>query len=267
MLRTRFAGLLAVAAAVAPVAGAQVFNGGLPAGYVCTSALATACGTSAASGSVTLAPGGGSRFGFVTTSGGNTRNPLAIAGTTNGTTLTSNTFTTTSGQTLGFAFNYITSDGAGFSDYAFVRLLSTTGGAPIVLFTARTTTSGNTVPGFGLPGIAPGVTLSPAATPIIPGAPTFAPGNVSGCFATGCGFTGWINASYVVPTAGSYTLEFNVFNFSDTIFESALAFDFSTGAGGTPVPPTPGVVPEPSTYLLLGTGLLALAAYRRRRAV
>ena len=161
MIKARIAGLIAVAGALAPTAGAQVFNGGLPAGYVCTATALTACGTSAASGNLTLAPGGGSRFGFVTTSGGSNRNPLGIAGTTNGTTLTSGSFTTTAGQSLGFAFNYITSDGAGFSDYAFVRLLSTTGAPPIVLFTARTIETGNTVPGFGLPGIAPGVSLSP----------------------------------------------------------------------------------------------------------
>lgn len=267
MRQVRLAGLFAVAVTTAPVVGAQVFNVGIPAGYTCTAAnVSDACGTSSASGSVTLAPGGGARFGFVTTNGGNQRNPLAISGTTNGTTLTSNTFTSTAGQSLGFAFNYITSDGAGFSDYAFVRLLSTTGQAPIVLFTARTVTSGNTVPGFGLPGIAPGVTLSPPSTPIIPGAPVFSPANVAGCFNTGCGFTGWINASFMVTTADTYRLEFNVFNFNDTLFQSALAFDFSSGAGGTPVTPTPGVVPEPSTYAMLGTGLIGLLAYRRRRS-
>jgi len=265
MFKARLAGLVAVAGALAPTAGAQVFNGGLPAGYVCTAANTdAACGTSAASGSLTLAPGGGSRFGWISTNGGSVRNPLGIAGTTNGTTLTSGNFTTTAGQSLGFAFNFITSDGAGFSDYAFVRLLSTTGAPPIILFTARTSTTGNTVPGFGLPGLAPGVTLSPPTTPIIPGAPTFAPGGIAGCFSTGCGFTGWINANFT-PTAGTYQLEFNVFNIADTAFQTGLAFDFSTGDGGTPVPPGPNVIPEPSTYLLLGTGLLALAAVRRRR--
>jgi len=118
------------------------------------------------------------------------------------------------------------------------------------------------VPGFGLPGVAAGVTLTPPVTPIVPGAPTFLPGDIGGCYATGCGFTGWINADYT-PIADTYQLEFNVFNFTDTAFQSGVAFDFSTGSGGTPI--VPNVIPEPSTYLLLGTGLLALAAVRRRR--
>ena len=204
MNKRTFLSLALVSGALGTGVQAQVFNGGLPAGYVCTAAVAASgCGTSAASGSVTLAPGGGSQFGWVSTSGGNSRNPLAIAGTTNGSTLTSGTFTATAGQALGFSFNYITSDGSGFADYAFVRLLSTAPGvAPIVLFTARTTPTGNTVPGFGLPGLAPGVTLSPPSTPIIPGAPTFAPGGVAGCFAAGCGFTGWITALKVAGILG-----------------------------------------------------------------
>jgi len=40
------------------------------------------------------------------------------------------------------------------------------------------------------------------------------------------------------------------------------------GVGGAPppeLPPAPGVVPEPSTYALMGTGLMGLAMYSRRR--
>jgi len=271
-VRKSVAGLLVAAAVTSTSVGAQVFNGGLPAGYTCTASTeATACGTSGANGVVTLAPGGGSNFGWISSRGGSNRNPLAITGTINGTTLRSSNFSSTAGQSLGFAFNYITSDGAQFSDYAFVRLLSTTGGASITLFSARTTPSGNTVPGFGLPGLAPGVTLSPPSTPIIAGAPAFAPlGEWSGtCWSAGCGFTGWINASYTVPAADTYQLEFNVFNALDVNHDSALAFDFSTGSGGTPVVPTdptdPSVVPEPSTYALMATGLIGLAGCSRRR--
>jgi hypothetical protein len=251
----------------AGAAGAQVFNGGLPAGYTCTGT----CATSGANGVVTLAPTGGTQFGYITTENAPVQNPLGINGTTNGSTLRSSAFVATAGQNVSFQFNYITSDGAGFSDYAYVRLLNTASpGSPLTLFTARTTTSGNTVPGFGLPGLAAGVTLTPPSTPIIAGGPVFAGlGSSSGdCYDTGCGYTGWIGMSYNILAAGSYQLEFGVFNVDDENYQSALAFDFSTGVGNVPVVPGPGnpaVVPEPSTYAMLGLGLAGVAGIVRRR--
>jgi hypothetical protein len=258
--------------------GAQVFNGGLPAGYVCQGVPGAAgvCGVSPASGVVTLAPGGGSQFGYVTTDGSEYRlNPLAVTSSTNGSLLLSSPFTATAGQALSFRFNYVTSDGTDvFPDYAFVRLLG--GTDPILLFTAQTTPSGNTVPGFGLPVIAPGVTLTPSATPVIstgyipdPGGvgPVFGPlGFDSGtCFNLGCGYTGWIVANYVVPSADTYQLEFGVFNVTDELYASALAFDFASGSGGTPALDDVTAVPEPGSIVLLGTGLLGVLALTRRR--
>lgn len=251
---------------------AQVFNGGVPAGYTCSGT----CGTSPASGVVTLAPGGGSQFGFVSTANSQFMNsPLTVTNSTNGSLLLSNPFTAAAGQALSFRFNYITTDGTStFPDYAFVQLLS--GGTPVLLFTAQTTPSGNTVPGFGLPVIAPGVTLTPSSTPIHSTGfgpstgigPAFGPlGMDSGtCFDVGCGFTDWIAANYLIPSAGTYQLEFGVFNVTDERFASALAFDFATGTGGTPSV-TPGVVvtPEPATMSLLATGLLGVCGMARRR--
>jgi hypothetical protein len=223
---------------------------------------------------VTLAPGGGTAFGYVTTFGSTyTLNPLAVASSTNGSLLLSSPFTATAGQPLSFRFNYVTSDGSSdFPDYAFVRLLG--GTEPILLFTAQTTPSGNTVPGFGLPVIASGVTLTPSATPIVstgftspaPG-PVFGPlGVTSGlCYDAGCGYTGWILANYVVGAANTYQLQFGVFNASDQNFASALAFDFGSGSGGTPNVNDLTVVPEPGSLVLLGTGLLGVYAVARRR--
>ena len=67
------------------------------------------------------------------------------------------TFTVAAGDKLNFSFNYITTDGGKFTEYAWAGLFSGAGAGTFhsYLFTARTTTSGNTVPGFGLPGLGP----------------------------------------------------------------------------------------------------------------
>jgi hypothetical protein len=259
--------LLAVVVVGSRTAGAQVFNGGIPGGFTCVGS----CGVSGADGVVPLAPGGGTQFGWISTFGGVTMDPLVIDGTTNGSVLTSSTFAATAGQLLSFRFNYVTSDGGPYDDYGFVRLLGA--GAPLVLFSAQTIPDGNTVPGLGLPGLASGVTLSPSSTVVIPGAPAFSPlglGSTETCYDLGCGYTGWIRAAYTIQTAGNYQLEFGVFNLLDDQYDTALAIDYAVGSGEVPETPedNPGsVVPEPSTWLLLGSGLLLMAVWSRRRIV
>jgi hypothetical protein len=256
----------ALALTTAPLS-AQVFNGGIPAGYTCVGV----CATSGADGSIPLAPGGGTKFAFVTTNASNeTPNPLNIAGTTNGSQLTSSMFSATAGQKLSFAFNYITSDGtAQFTDYAYARLLG--GGDPngFTLFTARTTPGGNTVPGFGLPPIAPGVSLTPSTVTIHQGTTFSGLGSSSGaCFqgqGNGCGNTGWVFASFIFASGGTFQLQLGVNNFGDHQFDSALAVDFATGEGGVPTTPPPTTVPEPSSLALLGTGLVGLVPMVRRK--
>jgi hypothetical protein len=222
------------------------------------------CGTLGANGVVTASPIGGS-YQFVSTSGGVAgAGQLAGAGGTNGSSNATASFSALAGSTLSFYFNYVTSDGAGFSDYAWSQLQTPGGTSVATLFSARTTPSGNTVPGFGLPGLL--ATLTPASTPIIAGAPSWSPlgGDSGRCFAAGCGYTGWIKATYTIANAGNYRLAFGVTNSIDTDFDSGLAYA-GVFVDGNPV----GGIPEPSSWAMLiaGFGLVGAASRRHRMAV
>lgn len=241
------------------------------------------CGTDTANGDVTLPPGFSS-YQYVTTTGGPSGggNLPAVFGSpgvssTNGSTLTTLPFTTISGELVNFEFNYVTSDGSGFPDYAWAALISAGGGQNYLIFSAQTQPTGDTVPGFTLPSLAAGVSLSPPSSPIMPGSgtdcsngcntPAGGPfwnelGGSSGeCWATGCGLTGWIELMYSGEAPGTYVLEFGVSNANDNEFNSGLAFA-GVEAGGVPVG-----TPEPSTWVMMGIGFLGLggAVMRRRR--
>ena len=252
--------LIGAAALFASPASAQQFSGGMPAGWVCVGG----CGTLGANGVVTLAPGGGSQYGYVTTSGGiggvGRLSSVDNSGATNGSTLTSSVFSATGGDILKFNFNYVTSDGAGYADYGWARLLDAAMNEVAILFTARTVSAGNTVPGTGMP--APAATLVPSSTPIIAGGPAWAPlgSNPSSCFSTGCGYTGWVQASYSIVSSGNYFLQFGVTNWTDTQWNSGMAFD------GIKVNDTPiSTVPEPGSVVLMASGMIAVIGIARRR--
>lgn len=250
---------LSVAMLVGVLAAFSNTASAIPIGWTCTGN----CGTSGADGVVTAAPGGGT-YDWVSTNSGaaqGTFTDLNIGSETNGSNLLTGLFSATAGDSLEFDFNYVTSDGSGFIEYAFAQILDAAMAPVDLLFTARTTPSGNTVPGFGLPAIA--ATMTPSSTPIIPGGPAWSPlGSWSGaCFAAGCGYTDWIHSSYTIAATGNYHLLFGVVNWSDTIYDSGMAIAGAT-VGGTPIEP-PNSVPVPATLLLVGLGILTLSGSRR----
>jgi hypothetical protein len=232
---------------------------------VCTGS----CGTSGTDGVVTLSPTGNPTYQWVSTNGGvmgvGTIPVGAPAGNeTNGSTLATTMFTVNANSTLNFFFNYVTSDGTGFADYAWAELFDSSNNPVALLFTAQTETSGSIVPAPGLQLPAAGATLTPSSAPIIPGLSTWSPlGTSSGtCFispSSGCGFTGWIQSNYVITNAGTYYLEVGVVNAIDTAFQSGMAFDGVTING---VPINPVGTPEPGSMALLGVGILGVAAVK-----
>lgn len=214
-----------------PMVGAAGFEEGIPEGWVCQGT----CNTSVANGVVTLSPAGGSRYGWIATTG-SSRYGLGLPGIggTNGSRLHSQTFAAKAGEELEFYFNYVTSDGGGYADYAWARLLDSSLNPVALLFTARTRSSGNVVPGFGMPDIEAAIT--PETVNIIGGGPVWAPlGSNSGrCYSGGCGYTGWVQSRYTVVEAGEYVLEFGAVNWSDTKYQTGMAFD-GILLGGKPI--------------------------------
>jgi len=247
----------AASCALAAPAFAGTFDDGMPAAWRCTGS----CGTSAANGVVSLAPGGGSAYGWI--SSYNSTSEVALPGVggageaANGSILRSVSFMADANAALDFRFNYVTTDGAGYADYAWARLLDADNQQVALLFTARTSEDGNAIPGFDMPASAAALTPFPVA--VAPGQTMWAPlgPDSDECYDTGCGATGWVRAQYAIAIAGKYRLEFGVTNWNDQDFDSGLALDAIT-VGGAPLP-----IPEPGQYAMLLAGLAMLGTLKR----
>lgn len=253
------AALAASASLVAP-ASAGTFDTGIPALWVCNGS----CGTSGADGVVPLAPGGGTAYGWISSYGSDSEVALPGVGgvgvgeAANGSSLRSVAFTAAAGAQLDFRFNYVTTDGAGYADYAWARLLGSDNSQVALLFTARTNEDGDAIPGLSMP--APVATLTPFPVPVAPGQTMWAPlgPDSDECYDAGCGATGWVRAQYAIASGGNYRLEFGVTNWNDEDFDSGLAFDAIT-VDGAPLP-----IPEPGRYAMLLAGLAMLGTLKRR---
>lgn len=256
--RYRLLAAIAISVVLAQPASAQIFDGGLPAGWQCQGN----CGTAEVDGDVLLAPGGGERYGWVSNHNGMAGVRLEGVGgprdAFNGSQLRSHAFTASAGQVLSFQFNYVTTDGGDFSDYGWVRLLDTGGNQVAMLATARTSPGGGAVPGFGMP--AGAATLDPPYNNVLGPAPVWSPlGPDSGtCYVEPCGMTDWIGARYTIAGSGQYRLEFGVVNWVDASADTGMAFDAIALDGRALLP-----VPEPAGVTLLAAGALALTVRQR----
>jgi hypothetical protein len=227
------------------------------------------CGASAAQGDIVLSPFASPAYGFVTTAGSAVygASPLALDDNSrgieaNGSRIVSAPFQAQAGDTLDVQFSYASTDGKGFDDYAWARLVDAQTNTLVAwLFTARSSNSstGNIVPGDVVrrDEFDPREVIvnyddfqftSMTADNPIDWAP-LGPSNGT-CWrdnAQGCGYTGWLQSHHSFAQAGSFRLEIGVVNWGDEAYDSGLAFDLR---GLT------AAVPEPAAWQLLLAALM-----------
>jgi hypothetical protein len=270
MTRIVCARLLTTTAVTLGLGSAQA-TGVAPPGDLSTWTCVGHCGASAADGDIARSPLDNPAHGYVTTSGSTAygASPLVLdsnsrGSETNASVITSAAFHATRGDAIDVHFNYISTDGKGFDDYAWARLVAAGDGQLVAwLFTARSSNSatGNIVPGDVLRRDE----FDPRAVIVNYDSFDFTSKTVDDpvnwsllgtsngtCWrdnAAGCGYTGWLQSHHGFAAAGDYRLEVGVVNWGDEAYDSGLAFDL---AGLTAAP-----VPEPAAWqLLAAAGLL-----------
>jgi hypothetical protein len=276
----RLACCATLAAALVP--GTAAASDVTPPADLSTWACAGVCGSAAADGDIALSPAGSARYGVLTTSGSEAfgTSPLQLSpnsrgnGTeTNGSRTASGAFQAGAGDRLDLQFNYVSTDGKGFDDYAWARVVNAGDGSLVAwLFTARSSNSstGKIVPGDVLDkhDYDPDAVIvnfqdyaftSKTVDDPIDWSPLG--GSNGSCWkdnAAGCGFTGWLHARHAFSAAGLYRVEIGVVNWGDGAYDSGLAFDFAGLSAAAPVP-------EPASLALMAAGLALLIAIARRR--
>jgi hypothetical protein len=240
------------------------------------------CGATAASGDITLSPQGSGQYGYVATSGSSaygvspvTLDPNNRGGgiETNGSKFVSASFQAAAGDRLDVWFNYVSTDGKGYDDYAWARVVDASTGSLVAwVFTATSSNSGtrNIVPGD----VVDKSQFDPDASIVnyddyeftskdVSDPVDWAPlgGSNGTCWednAAGCGYTGWLLSRHDFAAAGSYRLEIGVVNWGDEAYDSGLAFDYGGLVSS---------VPEPASLpmALAGLGVFSLLAQRRQR--
>ncbi|HEY9191910.1 MAG TPA: NF038132 family protein [Methyloversatilis sp.] len=243
--------------------------------WVCTGS----CGSLAQDGDVTLSPLGNAKYGYVTTGYSEAFgvSPLSLSDNkvgaeTNGSRIVSGTFSANADDSLNIQFNFVSTDGKGYDDYAWARVLNASDNSLVAwIFTARATNSGSNkiIPGD----VVSTTEFNPRDTLVNYDAYEFtsktanwsALGSYNNiCWQTdakGCGFTGWLESSIQFAQAGSYKLEIGVTNWGDTAYDTGLAFDFQNLSDSRIAAP----VPEPASASLFLAGLCLLGFAARRR--
>ncbi len=242
-------------------------------------------GSMGPNGDIGASPWANAQYGYVTTSESTVYgvSPLAldpggkgVGSETNGSKITSGSFSALAGQTLSMAFNFVSTDGKGYDDYAWARVVNAADNSHAAwLFTAQSTNSSTK-------GIVPGKVVDKTAfdpdevitnygdfsfhskTALDPVNWSALGGSNGACWednAEGCGFTGWLNSSITLAAAGNYRVEVGVVNWGDEAYDTGLAFDFR----GLTSTHNVTAVPEPETYALMLAGLGLVSVFARRR--